>query len=897
MLDSRSGWEVGGDSGPAIVPGKSAESRFVQAIRYETPDLQMPPEGKLPDAVIRDFVAWIDAGAVDPREDTSALEQQRVAKKQFGLPVERAEEHWAYRDLQPIQPPASRGSLQTSEANVVDAFINQKLSQNGLNAAESAPSAVLVRRLYFDLLGLPPTPQEFRDAVELLSDEQGYARLVDRLLSTTRYGENFARKWMDVVRYADSITLRGFILPEAWRYRDYLVEAYASDRPFDQMIREQIAGDLLEHEDLQERQKQLIATGFLALGNTNLEQQDKTQLEMDFIDEQLEVLGRAFLGQTIGCARCHDHKFDPIPTSDYYALAGILRSAVALKHDNVSKWVDLPLPLPKRESEKYAAWESELTKTKALLAKLNRLAKRPSTSHKTIAVESLPGIVLDDQKAKLVGVWNESTSIGPFVGHGYLHDGQSEKGSKTATFEPDMLEPGEYEVRLAYTAGANRATNTQVHIFSADGEATRTVNQTSIPEDAPWISLGKYRFEKDGQAFVLVSNVDANGHVVVDAVQFLSLSNGSRLEQESARVVEGAQGQPESSFDTQDKIAELESASKELEARLNSRPKFLTLVQELPPADIPIHIRGDVHNLGKVVPRGFLTAINRGEVQNIPPTSSGRLEMANWLSSRNNALTARVYANRVWSWLMGQGLVPSVNNFGTTGMPPTHPELLEWLAKELIESKWSTKHLVQLIVSSDAYRRQIVAADKVQSQVDPANTFYWRGHTRRLSAEALRDAMLLISGELDESVGGSLIKPGAKADYNYTHSTTRRSIYHPVFRNSLPELFEAFDFADSSVSIGQRPRSTVATQSLALMNDPWVAARAAAATQRFMLEAAEDGPEQQVQQLYLSCHQRPPTLTELSTCTEFLGSGKINPQRLQTLVHSLFASIDFRYLD
>lgn len=246
---------------------------------------------------------------------------------------------------------------------------------------------------------------------------------------------------------------------------------------------------------------------------------------------------------------------------------------------------------------------------------------------------------------------------------------------------------------------------------------------------------------------------------------------------------------------------------------------------------------------------------------------------------------------------MGQGLVPSVNNFGTTGMPPSHPELLEWLAQELIDHQWSTKHLVQLIVSSDAYRRQIVSADANQSELDPANTCYWRGQSRRLSVEALRDAMLLVSGEIDESRGGSLIKNGTKADYNYTHATTRRSLYHPVFRNSLPELFEAFDFADSSVSIGQRPRSTVATQSLALMNDPWVAARAAAAAERFKLEAAHSSAEQLVQQLYWSCLQRPPTSAECSTCTEFLGSGEIRSQRLQTLIHSLFASIDFRYLD
>ncbi len=254
---------------------------------------------------------------------------------------------------------------------------------------------------------------------------------------------------------------------------------------------------------------------------------------------------------------------------------------------------------------------------------------------------------------------------------------------------------------------------------------------------------------------------------------------------------------------------------------------------------------------------------------------------------------------------MGQGLVPSVNNFGTTGMPPTHPELLDWLAGELVRSNWSTKHLVRTIVFSDAYRRQVVQADVRHMEIDPNNTLYWRGQSRRLTAEAIRDAMLKISGELDMSVGGSLIRDNTKADYNYQHTSTRRSIYHPVFRNSLPELFEAFDFADTSLSIGQRPRSTVATQALALMNHPWVAQRATATASRLNEKHAGADADSMVRKVFVECLSREPTELELVDSRDFLVSSQqtggaeqaIAPDRLQLLIHSLFASLDFRYLD
>ncbi len=883
LLDSREGWQTGGDSGMAIDVGHPDRSLLVQAISFEDPDLQMPPEGKLPAEVIRDFSTWIRDGAEDPREATGP-----VSARSTGLKLENAQDHWAYQSIREIEIPV------TDEVSVIDRLINRELSAASLAPVPPASRSVLERRLYFDLTGLPP------DEADRVAEE-GYDQLVDRLLESPHFGEHFARQWMDVVRYAESITLRGFVLPEAWRYRDYLVTSFATDRPFDQMIREQIAGDLLQQSDLKERQLQLIATGFLTLGNTNLEQQDKAQLEMDYIDEQLEVIGRAFLGQTIGCARCHDHKFDPIPTRDYYALAGIMSSAVALEHSNVSRWVELPLPLSETDTAHFDQLATRLQATERKLAALKKSVKADSVvKQRSIPVAELPGVVVDNRDATLVGEWTESMHAGRFVGSSYLHDGAIDRGKKTATFEPPPLPPGDYVVRLAYTASGNRASNALIGVFSADGEAKLRIDQRKAPpEDDAWISLGTYRFEQDGQAVVLVSNDRADGHVIADAVQFLPVETLAAVASTVAKTKVPTESSKEhiATVQAQQEILELTREQTQLKADINKRPRYLTLKQTQPPRDIAVHLRGDVHNLGEIVPRGVLSAV--GKSPSISSQSSGRTELAHWLSSSQNPLTARVYANRIWSWLMGRGIVSTVNNFGTTGTTPSHPELLDWLASELIRSGWSTKHLVRIIVHSDAYQRRSRAPDDMQEQSDPANRLYWCGQTRRLSAEQLRDAMLLISGELDMSQGGSLVRPGTNADYNYRHQSTRRSLYQPVFRNSLPELFEAFDFADPSVSVGQRSRSTVATQALVLMNHPWVVERVSATADQYRKLDEQYGHRTVIETLYRDCFNRSPTSDEVAACTKFWQDGMASQEndRLNSLIHAMFASLDFRYLE
>src|SRR6056297_1181831 len=364
LLDSRSGWEAGGDIGPALVSGDPTASLLIQAIEYDDPDLQMPPDGKLDAKTIERFRRWVSDGAFDPRQKKTA-----AARKPTGLPVERAEEHWAYRPLQPIAldglPPAD---------SPIARFLLAKLQQANLSLEPTAEELQLLRRIAFDLTGLPPTPRQIESFTGDRSPDK-WATLVETLLSSPAYGETFARRWMDVARYAESITLRGFVLDEAWRYRDYLIQAYAEDRGFDQMIRDQIAGDLFGGDSLRDRQLAATATGFLAMGNSNLEDQDKTKLEFDYIDEQLETIGRAFLGQTIGCARCHDHKFDPVPTDDYYALAGILRSTKTLTPGNVSGFVQTPLPLPGEQQQARRRYQQQAHPIETQLAEMRKRLK------------------------------------------------------------------------------------------------------------------------------------------------------------------------------------------------------------------------------------------------------------------------------------------------------------------------------------------------------------------------------------------------------------------------------------------------------------------------------------------------------------------------------------------
>ncbi len=742
-LDNAQGWLQGGDSGPAVVPGDVAASRIVPALRHEG-ELQMPPSGKLPDALVERVVEWIESGAHGGGDRQRAEDGEAAPRRSESWSQQAIEEgrhFWAYRRIErprvPREPVASPTAGESGPGTAVDVWVDRELIARGLVANPPASRATLARRLIWDLHGLPPTTAEVAEFVHDPAPD-AYRRLVDRLLASPRFSERWARHWLDLARYAESLTLRGFVLPEAWRYRDYVVDCFAEDRPYDEFLMEQLAGDLLPatHADgtpvsLGRQQQRRIATGFLVLGDHNLEEQDKQQLDMDVVDEQLDVIGRGLLAQTLQCARCHDHKFDPIPTRDYYALAGILRNTQPLDHANVSTWKDLPLPLTADEERRVTEWEKE-------------------------------GRELQER------------------------------------------------IKQAQSGGSGAA-------------------------------------------------------------------DSLRMLQEEAR------------------------ARQEAGPR---RPRALSLLERETIEDTAVHRRGSVHALGEVVPRGVPRVIGPAAPE-MPRGESGRRQLAAWITDPENPLTSRVYVNRAWHWLLGQGLVRTVDQFNATGEPPSHPELLDYLARQFQEHDWSVQWLVRTIVLSDAYQR---SSDENAGyrKLDPENRWLWRMNRKRLEAECIRDGLLAISGRLDLRRGGSTVRPGTGNDYGYQEQSARRSLYLPVFRNALPEVLVAFDFAHPGMVVGQRNVSTVPQQALFLLNDPLVHDCASQAAARLLNEQTsaitqEDFEAKWLHAASMSCLGRQAGEDELASLRgllEFEGNaGRPTQASLAELYRLLFACLDFRYRD
>ena len=874
-LDHRSGIRKGGESGPAVVPGDVKKSLLISALRYE--EFEMPPKKQLPANVVADFVKWIEMGAPDPRDADASTTP--------GIDVEAGRSFWAYRPL--VKPVVAADMTHGAETSI-DALVLARLKTAGLSQGPVADRTVLVRRVYFDLIGLPPTPQEIDEFLQDQSPD-AYERLVDRLLSSPRFGERWGRHWLDVARYAESITLRGFLFPEAWRYRDYVIDTFNADRSFANFITEQIAGDLLPANSLQERHRNLVATTFLTMGNNNLEDQDKGKLRMDVVDEQLETIGRGFLAQTIGCARCHDHKFDPIPTRDYYALAGILRNTKTLNHANVSKWIELPLPMePSRESE-FKNREKEIVALQAQIKKLKGNNKSPGSGLGPLPLTELAGVVIDDEQAQVTGTWTRSTSNKSYVGPGYQHDQGAAKGGNTATFRPAEALEGEYEVRFAYTPGSNRSPAVPVTVHSVTGEKTTTINQKKTPPiDGRFHSLGRYQFKPGQPCMVTLSNQGTTAVVIIDAVQFLPAKLADQ---------KPAAKKPVKPMLAAKQLASLEKKLKLLKGKTPARAKYMTVQEEKEIADTKVHLRGNVHTLGETVPRGFLQVLSTGPAAKLPNKESGRRELGAWIAATENPLTSRVLANRLWHWMFGSGLVRTVDNFGITGEKPSHPELLDYLATRLLEEDWSVKMVLREIVLSQTYQ---LSSQPVASSLaaDPGNRLLWRMNPRRLEAENLLDTMLMISGQLRAEIGGPMVRNGTPNDYNYRHEGRRRAIYWPVLRNSLPDIFQVFDFANPSMVTGRRDVSSTSSQGLFMLNNPWVIEQSEQAAIR-LLEQSQWDDRQRLEWLMRATLGRPATEKELNLTLTFVESASADEssRRLKwtQVVQALFSSLDFRY--
>jgi hypothetical protein len=791
VLDSRSGWQAGGDSGAALVPGSLEMSHLIEAVRYSNPDMEMPPKAKLPESEIAVLEEWVKRGAPDPRETVAVAK----AVKKTGVDIEEGRKHWAYQPVRDAAPPAERD--QGWPLNGVDAFILAKQEAAGLQPGPEAEAHVWLRRVTFDLTGLPPTEAEIQHFLaDLERDNQTreqsdkeksislsphpivspsgsspYERVVDRLLSSKAYGERWARHWLDLVGYAEQIGTEGKVFAEhAWRYRDYLVQSFQHDKPFDRFIREQLAGDLLPAASPQERRENLIATGFIVLGDVDINAIDKLKMEHDFVDSQVSKVGTAFLGMTLGCVRCHDHKFDAIGQQDYYALAGMFRSTKTSFQTRHSIWSNIQrVPLPELEEDlevarnheqKLAGWRKEKQK---LEAESKALGDKPNAAGKKR---------LDELK-------KEITALELCIGHGeYFHPG---------------------------------------------------------------------------------------------------------------------------------------------------KPQAIAVQDAEKPADMRVTIRGNPYALGDTIPRGLVRVAMWGPQPKIPAGQSGRLQLANWIADARNPLTARIAVNRVWQKLFGEGLVRSVDYFGTRGDTPSHPELLDHLAHRFMKEGWSQKKLIRMLTLSRTYRlasgngdlQSLTAVGNRRSlEADPENKLLTRMNRQRLDAESIRDAMLVASGRLAPPVGG----PGLPLEFPENISglplkekqdghpqfslkkeresqAVERTLYLPVVRTGTQpgtaRLRDVFDFPQPAQFTSKRSETTVPTQSLYLLNADLIRERGEDLAKTLIAIKEDDAAR--LARLWLRVLSRPIAAAEREDALAFLQASKAagETQAWTELARALFGTNEF----
>jgi hypothetical protein len=717
-----------------VVPGDPAASRMVQAVR-RTGKIKMPPDAKLADREIEAIERWVADGAVWP--EASGV-----------MPVANATTHWAFKPVKKPNPPdVKSGEWPRSE---IDRFILAKLEEKNLAPVPDAGKYHLLRRVTLDLTGLLPTAEEIA-AFERDSPPEAFGRVVDRLLASPAYGERLGRHWLDVTYWADTTGVgRRIPLREAWRYRDYVIQSFNEDKPYDRFIREQIAGPDGKSSGAEApppTPEEQAATGFLVLGPWAWFSYDREQLRVDVADLQVDLVGRTFLGMTLGCARCHDHKFDPIPNRDYFAMSGIFLSTKTLSASNVDGGINtvrLPETLEnvKRYAEDLGAWERKVAELDA--------TEKVNTSER-------------EELQKAIAALKEK--------------------------------PNSPEI--------------EAEIKTLEDQLATVRKRSGTAGDRQILPFTKYMRPRLPDVY----------------------------------------------------------AAEDMEF----------------PQDARITMRGDAHQLGDSVPRGFLSAVKYEPVAEIDPQGSGRKELAEWIANPNNPLTARVYVNRIWHHLFGDGIVRTTENFGTRGEPPTHPELLDHLATRLVENGWSTKKLIREIVLSHVYQLASTQDEKANG-IDPDNRFLWRANRRRLEVEAIRDTILQVSGRLDLARGGPSLPLTAQnvhtiAPFFLEEDSViedairnRRTIYQPILRGGQLtdiDVLNLFDFADPDQVVGTRAQTVVPTQTLYLLNSPAIKEAARTLAEATIRDSTlnEDG---RISRIILAALSRPAEERERQQARQFI---------------------------
>lgn len=783
-LDTRVGVANGGDSGVVVMAGAPDKSLLIEAVRYKNQDLQMPPKGQMSSAEIAILEKWVRLGTPDSR-----AESRPGTVRPTGMTIEDGRDFWSFKSVAAPDIPAVENAdwVQTP----IDAFVLLQLEERKAEPAEQADKRTLIRRVTFDLIGIPPTPEEI---TAFLADESSdaFEKVFERLLESPQYGVRWGRHWLDVARYADSNGLdENLAFGNAWRYRDYVVDSFNDDKPFDRFLIEQLAGDLVPESN----QETKTATGFLVLGAKVLAEPDKEKLFMDTIDEQLDTIGKAFLGMTIGCVRCHDHKFDPIKQTDYYALAAILKST--------RTFGDTQTGVIKHWHEYSMATEDEL----AVLKKINaKLAEKKSAASSFKSKETAK--LRDKSRAKAADYLAAAARI----------SSDTSLIDVSAIAEPLGLHPRIlHHCRLHLQYHADDPVFAQWHSLKHSVDASE--------DDAAEQIKTHYRslFEKAESAFAKARKKDAKTKTLDD----------ESLEPVRAALYDlsgflAVPPKPEFAFNEETLVEyyRLMEEARLAESNAPDEPSIMGVADGMVLTSLPIHIRGSHRNFGEPVGREFPEVMRTSSVRPVlPRNQSGRLELARWMASTQHPLTARVYVNRVWRWHFGAGIVKSTENFGRLGERPSHPELLDWLARRFMESGWSTKELHRLILSSSTYQMASSNSDATIAEADPENRLLWKFSLRRLEAEQIRDAILAVSGRLNAELGGKTV-PLRNRQFVFNHTSVdhtkydslRRSLYLPVIRNNVYSLFSQFDFPDPTMPTGSRNATVVAPQALLMMN-------------------------------------------------------------------------------
>ncbi|HEU0123497.1 MAG TPA: PSD1 and planctomycete cytochrome C domain-containing protein [Bryobacteraceae bacterium] len=875
-MSTGQGFFAGGASGSLVNVESPEESLLLKALSYEG-SLKMPPMGKLKDDDIGKLREWIKMGAPWPGVDKKAGTAVKNASGTRKHGSAFTDEEWKFWAFQPVKKPAVPAADAAWGESPIDAFLIQKMREKGVKPAQKADKYTLLRRATYDLHGLPPTEQEIRDFVNDKSPD-AFRKVVDRLLASPRYGEKWGRNWLDVARFADSTgNDEDHRYPYAYKYRDYVIESFNEDTPYNQFVKEQIAGDLMpgpKPGDINRRG--VIATGFLALGAKAIAQQDKKKMLYDVWDEQVDTTSKAFLGVTLACARCHDHKFDPLTQKDYYGMVGMFASTKSFANadSHVSKLLFTPL-VSKSVFETYEKAQ-HLVANKGVDIDIVMDRERQKAQERLLA--QLPAYMLA-AKAVRAGKTPDMTGLDKTIVDKWVkHYNESEV--PRAWLDPfhaaDEAGARAIAVKFQESAAVNLAAWAK-KMARYRIQARRQIEEQNMLSEMP-----KHINEKDGFFRDVFADAGPFG-VSAKAVDKVATPEGKT------------------------ELAALRAEQKKLKDALPPEPEMACAVQDDKPVLQKVLVRGDYNSLGEDAPKTFPLVI-AGEGRRMVQQGSGRMELAEWLASDTNPMTARVMVNRIWQGHFGEGIVRTPDNFGRMGERPTHPELLDYLAAEFVEKGWSMKAMHRLMMNSSAYQMSSAATPE-QMKTDGEDKLFSRFPRRRLLVEEMRDGMLALSGKMDWTMGGTM-QSGFGTDGENSNGRlsispedqVRRTVYMPLRRANLPALLNLFDFGDATTPNGRRVVTNVAPQALFLMNSKFVAEQADALAKAVLTDGALD-PKQKVEHVYLRVLNRPPSAAEVDNALSYAASFRQKFPKThesdawQSVARVLLASNEFIYVD